>query len=98
MEIVYDFDGDFYYEVNTSEVISLAAAYYANFYGNGDSETIRMFKNLIYDELIDYSSDEEFMSYLKEYFEDDAREMNRDCMEYLKDPYGYYGVSRSDFI
>ena len=44
-------------------------------------------------ELADYFEDE-----IKEHYEDDAYEALKDAEEYARDPYAYYGVSRSDFV
>ena len=35
---------------------------------------------------------------IKDYFEDDAKEAYEDAQAYNRDPYGYYGMSQSDFI
>ena len=56
-----------------------------------------MLAGLISDELLCYEDDEEFIEFLHEQFYDDAEEAYNDYCEYRRDPYGYYGVSRSDF-
>jgi TRAP-type C4-dicarboxylate transport system substrate-binding protein len=47
--------------------------------------------------LMDESMLEYFEDELKEFFEEDAYEMFKDAELYRKDPYGYNGVSPSDF-
>jgi hypothetical protein len=44
-----------------------------------------------------YEDDEEFVEFLHEQFYEDAQEAYEDYCEYRRDPYGYYGVSESDF-
>ena len=47
--------------------------------------------------LMDDSMIENFEDELKEYFEEDAYEMFKEAELYSRDPYGYNGVSPSDF-
>lgn len=44
-------------------------------------------------EIADYFGDE-----LRDFYEEDAMEEFRDSMDYARDPYAYYGVSREDFF
>jgi len=51
--------------------------------------------NEVIDDLIDSDI---YNDVLMDYFEDEAYDEYRDWKEYQKDPYAYYGVSRSDFF
>lgn len=100
MELVYHFgrnDEEFEYEINENQVIEQALIYYCNIYGAQVENCRSLLTGLISDELLCYEDDEEFIGFLYEQFYEDAAEAYEDYCEYRRDPYGYYGVSRSDF-
>lgn len=100
MELVYHFgrnDEEFEYEINENQVIEQALIYYCNAYGGLVENCRSLLAGLISDELLCYEDDEEFIGFLYEQFYEDAQESYEDYCEYRRDPYGYYGVSRSDF-
>ena len=72
-----------------------------NFYGT--EESIRRMSNddindFVNDRLQEYVEDFGYLEdELSDYFEQDAIEAHEDQMEYMRDPYAYYGLRRSDF-
>ena len=78
-------------------VIEQALIYYCNIYGAQIENCRSLLTGLISDELLCYEDDEEFIEFLHEQFYEDAQEAYEDYCEYRRDPYGYYGVSESDF-
>lgn len=100
MELVYHFgrnDEEFEYEISDNQVIEQALIYYCNMYGAQVENCRNLLTGLISNELLCYEDDEEFIGFLYEQFYEDAEEAYNDYCEYRRDPYGYYGVSRSDF-
>ena len=92
---------EYEYEVDTDDVIELAIQFYADEFSKNisDREVVeKVIKELINYDLLLFEEDDEFMSYLKEYFEDAAMEEYEDAREYARDPMGYYGMHISDFI
>lgn len=101
MELVYRFgrnDEEFTYEIDDDQVVEQALNFYCNTYGVAIGGCRSLLAGLISDELLCYEDDEEFIEFLHEQFYDDATEAYNDYCEYHRDPYGYYGVSRSDFF
>jgi hypothetical protein len=100
MELVYRFgknDEEFEYEIDEDQVVEQALVYYCNTYGAQVGGCRSLLAGLISDELLCYYDDEEFIEFLHEQFYKDAEEAYNDYCEYRRDPYGYYGVSKSDF-
>lgn len=100
MVLVYTFgknDEEFEYELNEDQVIDYALQFYCNTYSAAIGGCRSLLAGLISDELLCYEDDEEFIEFLKEEFYEDAQEAYNDYCEYRRDPYGYYGVSKSDF-
>ena len=92
---------EYEYEVDIDDVIELAIQFYADEFSKNisDREIVeKVIKELINYDLLVFEQDDEFMSYLKEYFEDAAAEEYEDGREYARDPMGYYGMHISDFI
>lgn len=71
---------------------------------DSSGNTITDVSKLSSDEIADILSDidewieENYSDEIKDYFEDDAKEAYEDAQAYNRDPYGYYGMSQSDFI
>lgn len=100
MELVYRFgknEEEFVYKVDDDEVVEQALNFYCNTYGIAVGGCRSLLAGLISDELLCYEDDEEFIEFLQEQFYDEAQEAYEDYCEYRRDPYGYYGVSKSDF-
>lgn len=100
MELVYHFgrnDEEFEYEISENQVIEQALIYYCSIYDVQVESCRNLLAGLISDELLCYEDDEEFITFLYKQFYEDAQESYEDYCEYRRDPYGYYGVSRSDF-
>jgi hypothetical protein len=100
MELVYRFgrnDEEFTYEIDDDQVVEQALNFYCNTYGVAIGGCRSLLAGLISDELLCYEDDEEFIEFLHEQFYKDAEEAYNDYCEYRRDPYGYYGVSKSDF-
>lgn len=100
MELVYRFgrnDEEFTYEIDDDQVVEQALNFYCNTYGVAVGGCRGLLAGLISDELLCYEDDEEFVEFLHEQFYDDAKEAYEDYCECRRDPYGYYGVSESDF-
>lgn len=101
MKLKYYFgkdDEEFEYEVDAAEILEVAINYYSQLYGASVHGARSVLAGLLSDDLLLYEEDEEFIDFLKEHFEADAKESYEDCKEYERDPYSYYGVSRSDFF
>ena len=102
MELKYTF-GDydevtFEYEVNENDVINCAVCYFADLCGVKISEDVeKVIRNLISEGVIVLEYETDFIEFLKESYYEEALETYEDYCEYRRDPYGYYGVSRSDF-
>ena len=102
MELRYFFgkDGEeeFFYEIDDDDIIEMAELFYPQMYDCSVDGARSIIAGLISDGLLNYESDDEFVDFLKEQFEDDAREAYKDYCEYRDyGPYAYYGVSESDF-
>lgn len=100
MELVYRFgknDEEFTYEVDDDQVVEQALVFYCNTYGTAVGGCRSLLAGLISDGLLCYEDDEELIEFLHEQFYKDAEEAYNDYCEYRRDPYGYYGVSKSDF-
>lgn len=101
MELTYYFgpkEKQYDFEVDDNKVFDLAVDYYCNTYGVNCEETRSLVRTLIAEEILQYEYDDYFIEYLEEYFKDEAAEQWEEYEEYHRDPYGYYGVSRSDFF
>ena len=102
MELKYTF-GDydevtFEYEVNENDVINCAVCYFADLCGVKISEDVeKTIRKLISEGVIVLEYETDFIEFLKESYYEEALEACEDYCEYRRDPYGYYGVSRSDF-
>lgn len=89
---------EFEYEVDYDKVREKAINYYAQLYGATTGGARSVIAGLMADDLLLYEEDEDFIEYLTEEFEDEASEQYNEECEYRRDPYAYYGVSRSDFF
>lgn len=102
MELIYYFGRDederFEYEVDFDTVFEAAINYYSGLYNATTGGARSVLAGLISDDLLRYEEDEDFIEFLKEICQSDAEEAYNDYKEYQKDPYAYYGVSRSDFF
>ena len=102
MELKYTFgdydEATFEYEVNENDVINCAVCYFANLCGVKIGEDVeKVIRNLISEGVIVLEYETDFIEFLKESYYEEALEAYEDYCEYRRDPYGYYGVSRSDF-
>ena len=105
MKLRYYFDAgpddveEFDFEIGYDEAFDHAVEYYAEVYGETvDERSKGIIRGILIDELIDFESDDYFIDYLKEIYENAAYEAYREHCEYQDDPYSYYGVSRWDFF
>lgn len=92
---------EYEYEVDINEIVELAIQFYADEFSKNisDREIVeKVITELIHYDLLVFEQDDEFMDYLKEYFEDAAVEEYEDGRAYASDPLGYYGMHWSDFI
>lgn len=98
MTLIYDFGVEkFEYEIDDHCLREAILTYYANLYGVSTQNIRKFVLRLLGDDLLSYEDDEEFLEYLKEECRAAAQEEYEDMCAERRDPYGYRGLSESDF-